>query len=243
MEKYSLDYIVECINKFCILEDLSEDTWWGNIMEPLKENNCFPDISYVGDAGVTKCAIIFPDLGYVVKIPFQYSYYGGSGRYTERTNENGEKYETWVPEEDDYVMFSGARNSENDWDYCKVEVELYQSAITAGMEKYFAKMERICNKEYPIYYQPLCKMFESYERNTTNEKEDEVHREYSTLKNDLDCALSPFWVKDFIETYGLDEYNALIKFCEDYSIQDFHCGNIGYINEKPVIVDYGSFWD
>ena len=226
MEKYSLDYIVECINKFCILEDLSENTWWGNIMEPLKENNCFPETSYMGDAGVTKCAIIFPDLGYVVKIPFQYTYCSGDGWYTERTDENGEKYETWVQEEYDYFPFCGARNSENDQDYCKAEVELYQSAVAAGMEKYFAKMERICNKEYPIYCQPLCEMFHSYREKTTGEEAAEVRRAYSKLKDDLDCALSPFWVKDFIEAYGLDEYNKLIKFCFKYSIQDFHCGNL-----------------
>lgn len=241
MEKNYLNHIIECIDKFCILEGLSEETWWMNIIEPLEENDCFTGVRYDVDKGVTKGAIIFPDLGYVIKIPFQGSYSSGEGWYTAKTDENGEEYETWHQEEDDYYMFTGAKNSENDWDYCKTEVELYQRAVAAGMEKYFAKMERVYNKEYPIYCQPFCNMYYSY-RDEGKEKE-KVHREYSKLKDDLDCSLSPFWVKDFIETYGLDEYNKLIQFCTKYSIQDFHCGNIGYFNEKPIIVDYGSYWD
>jgi len=46
----------------------------------------------------------------------------------------------------------------------------------------------------------------------------------------------------FLEYYGKEMYEALTQFCEDYEINDLHSGNIGSVDGRPVIIDYGGYF-
>lgn len=53
------------------------------------------------------------------------------------------------------------------------------------------------------------------------------------------------WLKEVLDYYGNEIFQAFCEFCEDNAIQDLHTGNIGYIIDDdqkiPVIIDWLSF--
>ena len=48
-------------------------------------------------------------------------------------------------------------------------------------------------------------------------------------------------MKDFICSYGELAFDKLYDFLSDNNIQDLHSENIGYICERPVLVDFSGF--
>lgn len=52
--------------------------------------------------------------------------------------------------------------------------------------------------------------------------------------NDVD------WLMEFINYYGLEKLDALYDFIEKYNIFDLHNSNLGYLNGKPIILDWLS---
>ena len=51
----------------------------------------------------------------------------------------------------------------------------------------------------------------------------------------------PDWLLDFYFTYGEDEYIRFMNFIGEMNIGDLYEQNLGYINNKPVLVDYSDF--
>lgn len=49
--------------------------------------------------------------------------------------------------------------------------------------------------------------------------------------------------EEFLRLYGEEEYNRLTKFCQSWLINDIHYGNIGYIKDKLVLIDYAGYLD
>lgn len=47
----------------------------------------------------------------------------------------------------------------------------------------------------------------------------------------------------FIDDYGIEEFDRLSNFLKKNNINDLHCGNIGIIGSKSVIIDYAGFHD
>lgn len=45
----------------------------------------------------------------------------------------------------------------------------------------------------------------------------------------------------FLHEYGIDRYVALCKFIKKHKLNDFHSGNIGWIDKKIVIIDYCGY--
>lgn len=48
------------------------------------------------------------------------------------------------------------------------------------------------------------------------------------------------WLEAFLHCYGLEKLKALNAFCRDFHISDLHGNNIGYLNGKPIIIDWLS---
>ena len=48
-------------------------------------------------------------------------------------------------------------------------------------------------------------------------------------------------MRDAINWYGENEIEKLLKFINDEKINDLHSGNLGYLNDRPVIVDYAGY--
>lgn len=46
---------------------------------------------------------------------------------------------------------------------------------------------------------------------------------------------------EFAKAYDADEYDLLVSFLEEEGVNDLHCGNIGTIAGKPILIDYCGY--
>ena len=187
------------------------------------------DDNFILASGVSKVAIIPKEKNYVIKIPY-YGVYRKS---------NGIK--CFDP------YFSSISKS---GDYCKSEEIIYNKAKANGLDTFFAEIEQIGTiKSIPIYVQRKAVIFEDVyypeddEEENLNEREVSIFKTITTKYSDLveDEYLPLSWMKDFICSYGELAFDKLYNFLSDNNIQDLHSENIGYICEKPVLVDFSGF--
>ena len=187
------------------------------------------DDNFILASGVSKVAIIPKEKNYVIKIPYY-------GKYRKS---NGIK--CFDP------YFSSISKSS---DYCKSEEIIYNKAKANGLDTFFAEIEQIGKiKSIPIYVQRKAVIFEDVyypeddEEENLNEREVSIFKTITTKYSDLveDEYLPLSWMKDFICSYGELAFDKLYNFLSDNNIQDLHSENIGYICEKPVLVDFSGF--
>ena len=187
------------------------------------------DDNFILASGVSKVAIIPKEKNYVIKIPYY-------GKYRKS---NGIK--CFDP------YFSSISKSS---DYCKSEEIIYNKAKANGLDTFFAEIEQIGKiKSIPIYVQRKAVIFEDVhypeddEEENLNEHEISIFKTITTKYSDLveDEYLPISWMKDFICSYGELAFDKLYSFLSDNNIQDLHSENIGYICEKPVLVDFSGF--
>ena len=187
------------------------------------------DDNFILASGVSKVAIIPKEKNYVIKIPYY-------GKY--RKNNGIKCFDPY---------FSSISKSS---DYCKSEEIIYNKAKANGLDTFFAEIEQIGKiKSIPIYVQRKAVIFEDVyypeddEEENLNEHEISIFKTITTKYSDLveDEYLPISWMKDFICSYGELAFDKLYNFLFDNNIQDLHSENIGYICEKPVLVDFSGF--
>lgn len=216
----------------CHVEELHSENCESLIFE-----HCDPDIYEDFASGATKMVLLFRDGAQkqVVKIPFTHS---EDVQYNPPKNSSEHPNYTY-----EYVPLRGAP-LDNDWNYCAAEVDLYDLAEEVGVEKYFLKNELIgfLKGHHPVYVQPKASCFfdESRQMLTTIERKN--LREECHSRN-IDC-FNAEWIRDFILCYGIDELVKLDEFLSEHDIyEDLHDGNLGYCEGKPVIIDYGGYYN
>ena len=146
-----------------------------------------------------------------------------------------------VPDDGDFVFkinISGV-------DYCGYEADNYQEAVNAGKGKYFLETRYFktlneCGVCFAIYIQPKISDISS---EIDSDSDEEINISSSYYSSPAADRLSPTWIHNFIEAYGESEYFSLLDFCNRIDINDLHSGNIGYMDNHPVIFDYAGFFD
>lgn len=193
-------------------------------------SNLPDDLKYHYEYGATKLVIMLPDCDFVIKIPF-------SGSYQEFYQDKTDDYE------EEYVEFENADFETCEWDYCKTEVNRYNLAKNVGIEKYFAKTERIgMVNNYPIYIQQKAEIFaEVKDLNSYSEEKKSSTRE-KCYREDLWC-FNECWLSDLLDYCGDRIFSLFMSFLKDNEFDDLHSSNIGYIDGVPVLVDYSGFND
>ena len=180
-----------------------------------------PEFDY--EAGATKLVIIPYTRDYVIKIPF-------SGRYS-----CGE-----------YIPFSMAED--NDWgdNYCEAERLLYEEAKEKGYAQFFLPLELINDtKYYPMYIQEradniVCYMDDEDTKAYSSENSKEIVRSNGNFA----CSLANYWTASCLTSLNedSDKMYHFIEFLRTTGIMnDLHRGNLGFKNNKPVIIDYGGY--
>ena len=132
------------------------------------------------------------------------------------------------------------------WDYCEVEEILFNRAYKAGVSDYFA--QTVCIGEingYPLYIQERAEIYSDSESKYSYKLIQELIKE---IKQDLDDTdrlfgrLPDEWVCNFYVIYGKNLLKKFLDFVEEEEISDLHSDNVGFIDDKPVLTDYSSFW-
>lgn len=215
--------------------------------------------------GASKCVIIPDDRNYVIKIPFtgdsSDEIYEKDEEFYDYCCENGFDYEACPY---DKWEFENAGNSQNGWDYCLRETEIYNAAKDCGIEQFFAKTIHIGDyHHHPIYIQEKCtteyntwnspyrrdidlyQNFDTHKYSKADSYLEKCYRDafdWNTESNWFICLFSYLKNrKGLTKTYKL--LNKIAMFLDEEDVSDLHSSNIGLIekNDRPVFVDYSGF--
>lgn len=220
--KEELDEILEALS-YGTFDENDEAEFYPVVVQPFSEKYKKP-FDYA--TGATKGVLIFEQLGFVIKIPFcrnsEDCYYNSAyGEY-------------------ECCYFTGA-NTDNGWDYCEAEANKYERAEEEGLAQCFAKTKKIGDIDgYPIYMQELADIYKSIDYQSSHTEEDS--RQVSSICNSNNFYMFNIeWLSDAFHYYGEKIFHKLLEFIRTVGINDLHDGNIGYIGNRPVLVDYSSF--
>lgn len=221
-----------------------------------------PKEEFSTDCGVTKYVIIPAKEGeYVLKIPFSQKFdedafddaWSDYNYYQELIDkeENVDNIEEVLKpiRENFFYEFEMAYRKEFEektakgWDYCALETALYEEAEKRGLAQYFAKEKLYCKIDgiYPVYIQQKVDSFYSiYDKLSKEERQDAATRCSQSIES-RDMLFDAVWVDAFLAAYGAEEYKKLVSFLDEFEIFDFHRGNIGFYQSRPILFDYSGF--
>lgn len=60
------------------------------------------------------------------------------------------------------------------------------------------------------------------------------------ISNDAVDFIARYWTRSVLSMYGKQFFYKMINFFEEKHIHDLHTGNIGYLDGKPIIIDWMS---
>lgn len=180
--------------------------------------------------GATKLVIIPTFEDFVIKLPY-------TGLWTSYDYKNSD--ESYFSDED-YQDFYYADCKEREWDYCGGEAQRFLIAKENGLGQHFAETRLIgLINDYPVYVQEKCTILTNYNTyHTYNERAE-------TIKVCPHCAgIDVSWLTDFRLYNGKKELIYFLKFIHNLQWDDdLRSANLGYINDRPVLIDYAGFYD
>jgi len=178
--------------------------------------------NYDYEIGATKLVIIPTDLDYVIKIPYNLATF-----------------------EFEYFDFTGLPKGVKN--YCEYELELYKIAKDKGWENLFLPIEYIGKfKDIPIYIQPKAeeygKRFCDY---ATEASKQAIMNKRKEDKGFFFLSLPFDWIACCLDMlHSIENLRKFFCFLENEKIsRDLHRANIGFYKNKPVIIDYGGYFE
>lgn len=134
---------------------------------------------------------------------------------------------------------------------CAKEVEFYHSSLNYRVQRILPETDFIgCNSQgIPFYKQAKLDY-------TCSDAPEEKRKKYvimtEKISNDLirkvrrSCSsdnrgIDTLWLKMVWLLYGEKFTRSLIKWIDDNNINDLHSSNIGYIKNRPVIMDFCGY--
>lgn len=227
----------------CIINDhlfeYNFDSYVANPLTAALENKYVINTAY----GATKGVIIPLDdeINIVVKIPFY-----GEGE-DETFNEETGEYEI---DEDIFYEYCGAYFESADTyinfdgNYCALEEYIYNYCAAKGLAGCLAKTEKVFEiNNIPIYIQEKAITFsemsdDEYKRRSSSHSDEE--KQY--VEDNITYEVNSIWLCDAIEYTGEQIIKTLMQLLENIDCSsDLRNCNIGYIGERPVLIDYCGY--
>lgn len=214
--------ILNLFEKCDFREGITEDNYYINIIQYLPK-----DFNFKYGYGVSKLVIIPEDENFVIKIPF-------IGDCDEETG----------------IIYNykyANKDKERCWDYCFTEMLYYNIAKKNRVAEILAKTRYIGKiQEYPIYTQQKVETYYSRYKckiDISNSKETKIKEKtiYSKCSKKNIDIFNIKWIMDVFDYYGENKFDKIIDFVNE--LQDLHNGNIGYIGNRPIILDYAGWND
>ena len=187
--------------------------------------------------GVSKAALVSEKSNWVVKIPFN-----SHCLYNYNPEEEGYDYD-----KPDWYEYCDA--GEFGWNYCALELDIYEEVEAAGLGIFLAETRFFCHtaNNYPIYIQEKV-IAENSWRNS--EKINPSKKSLSiakTIKQKSYTRLSDKWLATAIDFYGEEKVKEFLHYINEVNPrmeEDLHGGNYGYrcSDGSPCLLDF-SGWD
>ena len=158
-----------------------------------------------------------------------------------------------VPKHSNFVIkWSISYSSEEGYDEAYDEVLIYQKAVKAGLEMFFPKTEVFCTYNGVIFV--IQEKIDFSALNTPRNKDSKYLYKTKTVSpaiiDKIDTcfqsirrgrSIDTTWASMAIVIYGKRKCKALCKFVIENGINDLHLSNIGYLKDKPVILDFSGY--
>ena len=132
-------------------------------------------------------------------------------------------------------------------DYCAREAAVYEDAKKKGVDEYFAPIFYLGTfGNIPFYLQRYVDINEDLNEDTFfsylsqsadrsgYNSDDEF---YAAIEEDLDYMDE----EDRLQAIFGDWIGKLVEFVREWSINDLHQGNFGYLFNRPILIDYSGF--
>lgn len=206
--------------------DFSYGISYENYEETILE--CLPeDFKFAYNYGVSKLVILPEHENFVIKIPFS-----GVGLKCEKPFEYANE------------------DNQHCWDYCATEILYYHAAKTKFRAAPVLAKPRFVGyvSGYPIYVQQKAVTFgERYGDRQPYIMEDSAELRYkksivrSTCNSTGMYIFNMKWLTDVLDYYGEKQFDIFVNFIN--TLSDLHNQNIGYIGDRPVIIDFSDWND
>lgn len=137
---------------------------------------------------------------------------------------------------------------ETETDYSDIEVEMYNEAREKGIEDMFLPIHKCATYyynndiEWGLYEQPIIKIV--YSGLSMRRLDYFLDKwEYTREVAAHIMSMNKDFEKMLYSCYGEEKLKAFRDLCKKYYSYDFHNNNIGFVNDKPVILDYAGYND
>lgn len=144
-------------------------------------------------------------------------------------------------------------------DSCEKEETLYYDACERGLEVFFPEthylfshkcgmfyiQRKVDNSCYNISYDKVQKYREIAK--TSCRSKSQIWKRMEKKFDKADCGrgynrgLNCTWANMALVLYGKKKCKALCDFIVEHEINDLHDSNIGYLNDKPIILDFCGY--
>ena len=188
------------------------------------------------NCGATRAALIDSGYPYIVKWDIDYDEWGDSSCerevavYNEAKYCDLQNYFTEVVYLGEYRRVVHCYNLEDDY-YADMDNESYLEAA-----KRYECEEQEFVISIPLYgYEYAECGVHGKEEGTPDQKV--TLRKYKSPLTERSMVVG----MNFLVSYGIDVFEKLTDFCLNFNINDLHNGNVGYIGNRIVIVDFGSY--
>lgn len=134
------------------------------------------------------------------------------------------------------------------------EIQIYKEAEKAGISFLFPETQELVNHngitfviqemvDYSCGNIPFAhrKIYENISRTVKEVYIGKMQAQFDKAKNGYHRTINPTWAKCVISLYGKSIAKTLSIFVKEQGINDLHYDNIGYINYKPVILDFSGY--
>lgn len=144
--------------------------------------------------------------------------------------------------------------SKNGYTEAEREIQIYQEAKKAGIAFLFPQTEELVKYngitfviqemvdyscgDTPIEHE---KIYENISRTVKTVYVKKMQAQFDKAKKGYHRTLNITWAKCVISLYGKNVAKTLSLFVKEQGINDLHYQNIGYINRKPVILDFSGY--
>lgn len=152
---------------------------------------------------------------------------------------------------DEGVVLKVPRMNDCTRDYCALEVKNYENAKVYRVENILLPTEFVCETAFgcKIYKQP---MYSKAFCNVSGKDYEVLMKTLHGLESKkivteihcsvYDCRLAKVWTARVLQLYGkrfMRSFEKWTQFCE---VNDLHDGNVGFLNGKPIILDYAGYF-
>lgn len=159
-----------------------------------------------------------------------------------------------VPKNANFVVkwTTTAYVSDCGYDEAYDEVLIYKKAVKAGLKMFFPKTEVLCIRngvifiiqdkiDFSVLHTPSSKENRYFYKTKTASKAiiDKMDTCFCSIARGR--MLDETWARMAIVIYGKKKCKALCRFVVENGINDLHQSNIGYLKDKPIILDFSGY--